>query len=417
MPPIEELLAVLRRLWANRFPETKERGDENSSLSWGNWEVRVYAADTYVSLADRFGETHHEIVEMFDAILADPVPQVRLQAAQSLQVLSRIALPKLWELAERVARDEPHTGVLSSFLHYVIPRFTWHDVEKCKAIIEIVRARREAVERDDKPGRDKVAEQLGGVTAQLWCWQEEQAALKWLIAWAGDPAAHREYFTSFLSMLRNAFFTRYASGEERDAGLSDRSQRAAMIILEACSAASASSHAAVTQEQVEGDAREAAIATYRAAESIIGHLMNQLYFGSGAHAANTEAAGALKSAETMRRFLDDYRPMLALLAASHEPSTHPLVESYEFLIPGDPAGVFDALHTLLSGPAAREGYHHESLAAPVIVRVVTRYIAEHRSIFESDTRRAALVEILRLFSDVGWSDALKLLYELPDLLR
>ncbi|MBN8499763.1 MAG: hypothetical protein J0M19_01265, partial [Sphingomonadales bacterium] len=165
MPSMEQLLAVLRRLWASRFPETKESGDENSSLSWGNWEVRVYAADAYVSLADRFGEAHGEIVEMFDAILADSVPQVRLQAAQSLQVLSRIALPKMWELAERIARDEAHTGVLSSFLHYVIPRFFWHDVEKCKSIIEIVRARRETIERDDKPGRDKVAEQLGGVTA------------------------------------------------------------------------------------------------------------------------------------------------------------------------------------------------------------------------------------------------------------
>ncbi|USA38547.1 hypothetical protein NCF86_09410 [Pelagerythrobacter marinus] len=418
MPSMEQLLAVLRRLWASRFPETKESGDENSSLSWGNWEVRVYAADAYVSLADRFGEAHGEIVEMFDAILADPVPQVRLQAAQSLQVLSRIALPKMWELAERIARDEPHTGVLSSFLHYVIPRFTWHDVEKCKSIIEIVRARRETIERDDKPGRDKVAEQLGGVTAQLWCWQEETAALDWLTAWAADPSAHREYFTSFLSMLRGAFFTRYASDEKRDVGLSDRSQQAAMIILEACSAAAAASHAAVTQGQVEDDARDTAVATYRAAESIIGHLMNQLYFGSGAHTDNREAAVGLMSAETMRQFLDDYRPMLALLEASHEPSTHHhLVELYEFLIPGDPAGVFDALHALLTGSAAREGYHHESLAAPVIVRMVTRYIADHRSIFEDDNRRAALVEILRLFSDVGWSDALRLLYDLPDLLR
>lgn len=418
MPSMEQLLATLRRLWASRFPQEKESGDENSSLSWGNWEVRVYAADAYVSLADRFGEAHGEIVEMFDAILADLVPQVRLQAAQSLQVLSRIALPKMWELAERIARDEPHTGVLSSFLHYVIPRFTWHEVEKCKAIIEIVRARREAVERDDTPGRDKVAEQLGGVTAQLWCWQEEPVALDWLTAWAGDPAAHREYFTSFLSMLRGAFFTRYASGEECDVGLSDRSQQAAMIILEACSAASAASYATLMQDQVEGEAREAAIATYRAAESVIGHLMNQLYFGSGAHADNRESAVGLMSAETMRRFLDDYRPMLALLAASHEPSTHHhLVELYEFLIPGDPAGVFDALHALLTESGAREGYHHESLAAPVIVRMVTRYIADHRSIFEDDNRRAALVEILRLFSDVGWSDALKLLYDLPDLLR
>jgi hypothetical protein len=120
----------------------------------------------------------------------------------------------------------------------------------------------------------------------------------------------------------------------------------------------------------------------------------------------------------MHRFLVDYRATLALLATSHEPSTHHhLVELYEFLIPGDPAGVFDALHALLTGPAAREGYHHESLAAPVVVRMITRYIADHRSIFEVDTRRAALVEILRLFSDVGWSDALKLLYDLPDLLR
>lgn len=418
MPSMEQLLAMLRRLWASRFPQEEESGDENSSLSWGNWEVRVYAADAYVSLADRFGEAHGEIVEMFDAILADPVPQVRLQAAQSLQVLSRIALPKMWELAERIARDEPHTGVLSSFLHYVIPRFTWHDVEKCKAIIEIVRARRVAVERDDTPGRDKVAEQLGGVTAQLWCWQEASVALNWLTAWAGDPAAHRECFISFLSMLRGAFFKRYASGEECDVGLSDRSQQAAMIILDACSAASAASHTTLMQDQVEGEAREAAIATYRAAESVIGHLMNQLYFGSGAHADNRGSAMGLMSAETMRRFLDDYRPMLALLAASHEPSTHHhLVELYEFLIPGAPAGVFDALHSLLTGSAAREGYHHESLAAPVIVRMVTRYIADHRSIFEDDNRRAALVAILRLFSDVGWSDALKLLYDLPDLLR
>lgn len=418
MPSVEELLAVLRRLWASRFPENREN-DEESSLSWSNWDVRIYAAEAYVSLADRFGEDHSEIIDVFDAILADPVPQVRLQAAQSLQVLCRIARERMWALAERVARNEPHPGVISSLLNYVIPRFTGHDVEKCKAIIEIVRARRQAVERDDKPGRDEVAEQLGGLTAQLWCWQEETLALEWLKAWAGDPSAHREFFTSFLSMLRHAFFARYAEGENCDPGLADRSQQAAMVILEACSAAAEASHDAVTTGRtVEGAERDAAITTYKAAESVIGHLMNQLYFGSGAHADSREAPVGLMSPDTMRQFLVDYRPMLVLLAASHEPATHHhLVQLYEFLIPGDPASVFDSLHTLLTGPAAREGYHHESLATPVIVRMITRYIADHRSIFEDDARRSALVEVLRLFSDVGWSDALKLLYELPDLLR
>lgn len=219
-------------------------------------------------------------------------------------------------------------------------------------------------------------------------------------------------------MLRSAFFARYASGKERDAGLTDRSQRAAMVILQSCSAAAARSYQALTTKDIEGVERDVAVATYRATESIIGHLMNQIYFGSGARADNREATFGLMTPETMRRFLDDYRPMLELLAASHEPSTHHhLVELYEFLIASDPARVFDALHALLTGSAAREGYHHEGLAAPVIVRMIKRYIADHRSIFEDDARRARLVEILRLFSDVGWSEALKLLYDLPDLLR
>jgi len=252
----------------------------------------------------------------------------------------------------------------------------------------------------------------------LWVWQDRSKALAWLAAYAREPAAYRELLTSFLSVLRAAFFARYASGHDLDPPVSERAQRAAMAILEACSTAATESHAAVSSDSVEGPTRDAAVATYRASEMIIGHLMNQIYFGSGAYADKKEAAVGLMSPEMMRRFMDDYRPMLNLLTNSYEPSTHHhLVELYEYLIPGDPAGVFDALHTLLLGAAAREGYHHESLASSAIVRVVTRYIADHRSIFEDDTRRARLVEILRLFSDIGWSDALKLLYDLPELLR
>ncbi len=84
----------------------------------------------------------------------------------------------------------------------------------------------------------------------------------------------------------------------------------------------------------------------------------------------------------MRQFLTDYRPALELLAGSHEPATHHhLFELYEYLIPGDPCQVFDAVHRLLLGAAAQEGYHHESLASTVIVRMLTRYIADYREIF------------------------------------
>ena len=154
----------------------------------------------------------------------------------------------MWALADLVARDEPHEGVLGSFLNHVVPKFTWHDVEFCEALIEAVTARRLADEREAKAGRDHVAMALGGLTAQLWVWQDRAKALAWLTAWARDPVGHRELLTSFLSTLRAAFFARYASGEARDPALGDRAQRAAMVILEACSAAATESYAVATAE-------------------------------------------------------------------------------------------------------------------------------------------------------------------------
>lgn len=98
-------------------------------------------------------------------------------------------------------------------------------------------------------------------------------------------------------------------------------------------------------------------------------------------------------------------------------ATHHLIELYEFIADGDPPAVFDQIAALLVGPAAREGYHFESLALDVVVRIVRRYLADHRDLFENPARRTALIAVLQLFSDAGWPEALKLLYELPDLMR
>jgi hypothetical protein len=39
------------------------------------------------------------------------------------------------------------------------------------------------------------------------------------------------------------------------------------------------------------------------------------------------------------------------------------------------------------------------------------------TIFEDAARRQTLVAVLELFSSAGWPEALKVLFELPDLLR
>ncbi|MNG26923.1 hypothetical protein D3C84_1119720 [compost metagenome] len=90
---------------------------------------------------------------------------------------------------------------------------------------------------------------------------------------------------------------------------------------------------------------------------------------------------------------------------------------YGFLIPGNPVAVFEAIHAILLGRGEEEGYQYESLGNTAVVEILQRYIADYRLIFDDEGRRHRLVEILKVFSEVGWTDAMKLLYDLPDLLR
>ena len=88
-----------------------------------------------------------------------------------------------------------------------------------------------------------------------------------------------------------------------------------------------------------------------------------------------------------------------------------------FLVEASPAEVFDHIAAILTGPGVTEKYQFESLGADAQVALVRVYLADYRSIFENPDRRAKLVTVLEIFSAVGWPDALKLLYELADLLR
>lgn len=387
-------------------------------ISWGNWDVRVYAADAWVSLAPRFAAECPVIIDRMEAILVDPVPAVRLQVAQNLQVIYLAAPDRMWAIGERIAANETDNHILASYLSRSMRRFSHSEPERCEVVLSIVKRRLDGDLSCDHQGRDQLKESLGGWTAQLFAAQGRELARTWLEEWAADPQCYGDLLDSFASSLRGAFFYRYDPESETEAcAMCDRAQEGLALILTYATKISAEAYGVLASGAAEFD-RQTAIERYKAAEKVICHAMNQLYFGSGTFSSNREGKPGLTNASEMVRFLTDYADILALLASTREPSTlHHLLELYEYLIPGDPVTVFEAIYAILLGRGEEEGYHHESLGNTAVVRIVQRYIADYRAIFEDEGRRARLVEILQLFSEVGWTDALKLLYDLPDLLR
>lgn len=387
------------------------------SIGWSNLSVRVYAAEAWVSLAPRFAEERQEIVDRIDTILQDEEPAVRLQAAQNLQVICKAAPDRMWSMGERIAASESDEQILTAYLGRALRRFSHDEPERCERILCLAKDRLTEFSLEDG-SRDRLQECLGAWAAQLHAGQGRPIARVWIEEWAADPKRFQHVLNAYTSSLRGAFFGRYAAdAEQGDRDMCDRAQEGLRVILVPALAISAKQHTVVTTATAQEE-KKAAGELYSAAELVIHHATMQLYFGAGARAEDREDGPGLSNPDTKSRFLADYAEILGLLRKSREPATlHYLIEFYEYLIPGDPVAVFTAIHAILIGVGAEEGYHYENLGSTAVVKVVKRYIADHRGIFEDPARRAMLVEILQLFSEVGWSDALRLLYDLPDLLR
>ncbi|TKJ80257.1 hypothetical protein PspCFBP13509_08460 [Pseudomonas sp. CFBP13509] len=388
------------------------------TISWGNWDVRVYAADAWVSLASRFGAEHPVIIDRLEEFLQDPEPSVRLQVAQNLQVIGVVAPERMWAMGQRIAAQETSAEIVGFYLQYSMDPFSVSEPERCEAVLSIIKNRLFVDLYLDEQENQHLQDTLGGWLAQLYVGQGRALSRTWFEEWVVEPERFGGLLSRFTFNLRAAFFERYKpENTTQICTICDRAQESLALILRQAITISAEAHGVLISDAGDAD-KEAAGKRFEAAEKVIHQGMNQLYFGSGAFENHGDEKPGLPNESAMARFLADYAEILALIANTRNPATlHHLMELYGFLIPGNPIAVFETIHEILLGRGKEEGYHYESLGGSVIVEIVQRYIADYRSIFEDEDQRNRLVGILQIFSEVGWPDALKLLYDLPDLLR
>ncbi|TIV14275.1 MAG: ATP-binding protein [Mesorhizobium sp.] len=417
LPDLDTLLALIDRLSASPYPETVDAPSD--PMGWGNWDVRVYAASSLVALAPRFAGVRTDIVDRMQACLHDPAPTVRLQVAQAVNVLWDVAHERMWAIVTEIAETETHEGVLFFFIAGPLGPISREYPERCANLLSQL-LEREWVKAPDeeRTDRDRDAEASANLTASLYVVHDQPAAWAWIVRWASDLRRGEDYLAPMLHYLRQVFFFPYGKAPSPDdLEIASRGRR----ILDAV-ATSAAATLVTARPHLLGEPDAVAVATWRplylAADHLINQVCKQLYFGSGAFRSNTDDEPGLPDILAKQRFLADYAPILDIIANHAQSRTaHNLIELLAYLVEGDPPAVFDRTANILLGSAARDGYQFESLGVDKLVKLVRRYLADHRDIFEDRDRRQKLVEVLELFSSVGWPDALKLLFELPDLLR
>ena len=145
----------------------------------------------------------------------------------------------------------------------------------------------------------------------------------------------------------------------------------------------------------------------------------QLHFASGAddlkgrnggHSVNPVAS------DSQRRFLSNAAVAIGHLAdAGLTTAAQHLVELLQAYIDINPKLVFLMVGRIVKSSLG-DGYHHESLGASVIVRIVERYLADYRDVLrEYEDCQQVLIGLLDAF--VNWPEARKLAYRLGEVFR
>ena len=413
-PSTDELLALLDRLSESPYPEAS--GEHTGTMSWGNWDVRVYAAQGYLALARRGLDASFE--PRLRKMLGDPVPTVRHQISRALNTLWDVARPTMWELMDCVAEHEDHPEVLAFFVSGPMGRMIGAEQDRCAVILSKVLRAAEANAVAREEGRSELAEAVAGIAAHLWLGRGHATAKQWIDGWIANLAVGQRFVERLISELRAPLFLKWDEKIEADraATIQNRSRELLAAIVDAEIASLNEAQALLREGQ-----KELGLPLYRRSGQQLEHAANQLYFGSGASTAtrgNSNFSISLSDRHRKAEFIAEYGDILQKIGDTGISSiVYHLIELYEFLAEAAPEAVFDRIAALLLGPAAGDGYQFESLAEAALVRLVQMYLADYRSVFADNARREQLVKVLELFSRAGAPEALRLLYELPDLLR
>jgi hypothetical protein len=154
---------------------------------------------------------------------------------------------------------------------------------------------------------------------------------------------------------------------------------------------------------------------------LLDSISSQIYFASGAFDEKPHVDDPNRhplSFNQKKRFLKEAGRLFDLLASDPHPSVvHHLIQTLHALLEIEPREVFLRIGRVVQAGKAG-GYQYESLAIGEIVSLVNRVFADFRPMLqENQDVRLAMVEMLDVFVEAGWTQAIHLTYRLDEVFR
>jgi hypothetical protein len=405
--PAEAVAAIVKWIEAacsSSYPETDTDTEASfeRSQAWGSPSARLEGAAAALDLCLKRPETYGSLEPIIDRMLIDPHPAVRMNAAAHLVRIWELDRHGFWKRAARIVATEDNRSVLDSFVTARLGNLMWHGAAREVADLVLPLADRLPVSESRNA---TIRKHLVQMTLLFWLRFDFQDADARVRSWFADSVDNVEVVREAIQWLRND----YTAGLRGQADPAAPEKRRLTIDVLAQAVQQAADE--LTSYSDFAGLNEGLKARAQSAMRIIDMACQQLYFSSGAfqHAHQQDARTPL-AAEDAEIFFREIAPTLRRIGQHGGPHTiYYLIQLLEHILEADPAGVFDIVaFAVLHG--RQGGYEYESLGADLMVKLVGRYLADHKEIFDDPQLRAALVDTLEAFVAAGWPSARRLFY-------
>ncbi len=380
---------------------------QHQSFSQG---ARALAADGLISLADRAAAAKDdEVLAVIERLSADPVASVRTHIIANAQVLAKDALDLVWKILDRVRDEEPRVriaaqslGPLRALVHRDASRVVRHAIA--------------TFQRFSAPRPPElIAREVTYFLRNRIIFEDDPDARAWLDEILTAAQANPEVAGSAVHGIRDALMTDNGSPEEAAAVRARTFQLARDVLAPSARAFRAAVRRPESRTTPPADDEVKLLQEHA---RVIATVAREAQFACGKVDNDTRLTpeAAQHRAPIVKRFFAESRALIDdLIEVGHVRASHDVLKTVVEYIDLDPRGTFLRILTLLQR-AAETGYQQEHEAMRVVVSIVERYLADYRDLLEGDDAcRDAVVEILDLFIEAGWPEALRLAFRLGDL--
>ena len=380
-----------------------------NSPSWSSPAPRAEAAALLITLAGHAEPLDDEVRKRFDVALADGNPIVRHHFAIRLNRLWDLDRGLLWSLLLKVAEAEPSRCVLKFFLNYPLARLTRAAPEKIEEFVAIIWDRFRA---DPAKPAIELRNEIADLTAVLGLYENITPSLHRMETWLGDVHTYRSELMHVVQTLRDGLTLGLADAATERNAIRNRCAEFLHKVVAATAAVLDSfyaDHRTANDKQAE---------QARSAAQLLDCACMQLMFAIKPRHGPTVHDRVAPEKAVAEKFAEEYKATLQRIAEVGTPSTvHHLLDLLEPFLDAAPLTAFDLTATALLVAGQLHGYANDTLALDQFVRLMGRFLADHRALFQDASRRDRLIAMVDCFMDAGWPEARKLLNTLPDLLR